>query len=54
MGDSNIFKEVYNPNAVTNKKLIQFFDGNIVRKDLIKSIKEGANVPAYVLKFLLC
>ena len=34
-------------------KLRQFFDGKIVRKDLTKSIKEGANVPVYVLEFLL-
>ncbi|MEI3416537.1 MAG: anti-phage BREX system Lon protease BrxL [Christensenellaceae bacterium] len=32
----------------------QFFDGKIVRKDLTKKkIKEGANVPVYVLEFLL-
>ncbi|QRV21947.1 protease Lon-related BREX system protein BrxL [Lacrimispora saccharolytica] len=42
-----------NPNAALNKKLRQFFDGKIVRKDLTKSIKEGANVPVYVLEFLL-
>lgn len=36
-----------------NKKLRKFFDGKIVRKDLTKSIKEGANVPVYVLEFLL-
>lgn len=53
MVDSNIFEEVDNPNAVINKKLRQFFDGKIVRKDLTKSIKEGANVPVYVLEFLL-
>ena len=35
------------------KKLRQNFDGKIVRKDLTKKIKEGANVPAYVLEFLL-
>ena len=34
-------------------KLRQLFDGKIVRKDLTKSIKEGANVPVYVLEFLL-
>ena len=42
-----------NPNAVLNRTLRQFFDGKIVRKDLTKSIKEGANVPVYVLEFLL-
>lgn len=36
-----------------NRKLRVNFDGKIVRKDLIKSIKEGANVPVYVLEFLL-
>ena len=35
------------------KKLLEHFDGKIVRKDLAKQIKEGANVPAYVLEFLL-
>lgn len=34
-------------------KLRQHFDGKIVRKDLTKKIKEGANVPVYVLEFLL-
>ena len=35
------------------KKLRENFDGRIVRKDLTKNIKEGANVPVYVLEFLL-
>ena len=35
------------------RKLRQNFDGKIVRKDLTKKIKEGANVPVYVLEFLL-
>ena len=35
------------------KKLRQCFDGKIVRKNLTKKIKEGANVPVYVLEFLL-
>lgn len=34
-------------------KLRRNFDGKIVRKDLTKKIKEGANVPVYVLEFLL-
>lgn len=34
-------------------KLRMYFDGKIVRKDLTKKIKEGANVPVYVLEFLL-
>ena len=35
------------------RKLRENFDGRIVRKDLTKKIKEGANVPIYVLEFLL-
>lgn len=35
------------------EKIRQNFDGKIVRKDLTKKIKEGANVPVYVLEFLL-
>jgi len=36
-----------------NDKLNRFFAGKIVRKDLTKKIKEGANVPIYVLEYLL-
>lgn len=36
-----------------NCKLRDFYDGKIVRKDLTKHIKEGANVPTYVLEYLL-
>ena len=39
--------------AVIKSKLRLNFDGKIVRKDLTKKIKEGANVPVYVLEFLL-
>ena len=53
MNGLNKYDEVDDPNTVINKKLRQFFDGRIVRKDLTKSIKEGANVPTYVLEFLL-
>lgn len=38
---------------IIKDKLRQNFDGKIVRKDLTKKIKEGANVPIYVLEFLL-
>lgn len=41
------------PNEALDRKLRAYFDGKIVRKDLTKSIKEGANVPVYVLEFLL-
>jgi hypothetical protein len=38
---------------IIKDKLCQNFDGKIVRKDLTMKIKEGANVPVYVLEFLL-
>lgn len=38
---------------IIKDKLRQNFAGKIVRKDLTKKIKEGANVPVYVLDFLL-
>lgn len=42
-----------NTREMIKDKLRQNFDGKIVRKDLTKKIKEGANVPVYVLEFLL-
>lgn len=42
-----------NRRAVLKNKLRFCFDGKIVRKDLTKKIKEGANVLVYVLEFLL-
>lgn len=36
-----------------SKKLNTNFQGKVVRKDLTKKIKEGANVPVYVLEYLL-
>ena len=38
---------------IIKDKLRQNFAGKIVRKELTKKIKEGANVPVYVLEFLL-
>ena len=38
---------------IIKDKLRQNFASKIVRKDLTKKIKEGANVPVYVLEFLL-
>ena len=34
------------------RKLRSNFDGRIVRKDLTKKIKEGANVPVYTVVIL--
>ena len=53
--DINI-KEAYdieNPRDTIKQKLRQYYDGRIVRKDLTKAIREGANVPVYVLEYLL-
>ncbi|MBT3222010.1 MAG: hypothetical protein HN348_23300, partial [Proteobacteria bacterium] len=33
--------------------LNEHFAGKIVRKDLTKLVKEGANVPVFVLEYLL-
>lgn len=46
-------EDIINSNEEINRKLREHFDGKIVRKDLTLSIKEGANVPVYVLEFLL-
>ena len=45
--------ESKNEREVIKEKLRKNFDGKVVRKDLTKKIKEGANVPVYVLEFLL-
>lgn len=36
-----------------DRLLIDRFAGRVVRKDLTKLIKEGANAPVYVLEYLL-
>lgn len=48
--EQNITKD---RNEIIKEKLRRYFDGKIVRKDLTKKIKEGANVPVFVLEFLL-
>lgn len=53
MTNNGLNDEVTSSNDEINRKLRTNFDGKIVRKDLTKSIKEGANVPIYVLEFLL-
>lgn len=47
------FDEAASTRDEIKAKLREHFDGRIVRKDLTKKIKEGANVPVYVLEFLL-
>ncbi|ETI97426.1 MAG: hypothetical protein Q621_VSBC00051G0009 [Veillonella sp. DORA_B_18_19_23] len=49
----NVFETGESSREIIKDKLRQYFDGKIVRKDLTKKIKEGANVPVYVLEFLL-
>jgi len=46
-------EETATDREVIKTKLRENFGGSIVRKDLTKKIKEGANVPVYVLEFLL-
>lgn len=48
-----LYEEGCSTREEIKNKLRQNFDGKIVRKDLTKKIKEGANVPVYVLEFLL-
>ena len=45
--------DAYTDREIIKEKLRDHFSGKIVRKDLTKKIKEGANVPVYVLEFLL-
>jgi len=49
----DVVKKGETSREIIKGKLRQYFDGKIVRKDLTKKIKEGANVPVYVLEFLL-
>lgn len=47
------FDEAASTREIIKAKLRENFDGKSVWKDLTKKIKEGANVPVYVLEFLL-
>ena len=42
-----------NSNDSLDQLVAQAFPGRVVRKDLTKLIKEGANVPVFVLEYLL-
>lgn len=46
-------EQIESSSEIIKEKLRTNFDGKIVRKDLTKKIKEGTNVPVYVLEFLL-
>ena len=41
------------PQDALDDKFTQVFDGKVVRKDLVRKVKVGANVPVFVLEFLL-
>ena len=41
------------PHRNLDDLLNEHFAGKVVRKDLTKLVKEGANVPVYVLEYLL-
>jgi len=41
------------PQDTLDQKLTVAFDGKVVRKDLVRKVKVGANVPVFVLEFLL-
>lgn len=47
------YEKITSDRETIKEKLRPNFIGKIVRKDLTKHIKEGANVPVYVLEFLL-
>ena len=36
-----------------DEKLVSAFPGRVVRKDLVKKLKVGFNIPVYVLEYLL-
>ena len=38
---------------ILDRKIIDAFSGKVVRKDLTSLMKKGANVPTYVLEYLL-
>jgi ATP-dependent Lon protease len=52
-----VFSKVKEPEmAVLNdldKKLLEHFRGYVVKKDLVRSVKVGANVPVFVLEYLI-
>ena len=53
INEYNNISETDDRREIIKQKLRQYYDGRIVRKDLTKSIREGANVPVYVLEYLL-
>lgn len=48
-----MISETNSPDTSIDDLLNRHFPGKVVRKDLTKLVKEGANVPVYVLEYLL-
>jgi ATP-dependent Lon protease len=42
-----------NPIVELEQKVTSIFAGKVVRKDLVRKVKVGANVPVFVLEYLL-
>lgn len=53
--DNNKVNEIRNVTIhdYLDKKVNEIFAGKVVRKDLVRKVKVGANVPVYVLEYLL-
>ena len=49
--NSTNISETKDRREIIKQKLRQYYDGRIVRKDLTKSIREGANVPVYAVSY---
>ena len=50
---TNDNRQVEAPTDELDRKAASIFAGKVVRKDLVRKIKVGANVPVYVLEYLL-
>lgn len=50
---SEAVKKIEPEKDTVDELLVRHFAGRVVRKDLTKLVKEGANVPVYVLEYLL-
>src|SRR5262249_33506819 len=53
IGHSTMTSETNTIDPSLDDLLNRHFAGRVVRKDLTKLVKEGANVPVYVLEYLL-
>ena len=51
--DEGVYAEGTYSGDDVDRKLLEFFPGKVVRKDLTALMKRGANVPTFVLEYLL-